>query len=186
MSNRPSPHIHTVAFDAAAETHQHDVAGVIAPKRLTEHRPATFFWPLMMLWAIGVHYVWGTILIVAPNQASVAILGGLNPWLDLGVQPQQLGVLTILFATLALNAVVGEHEYSRNRLALLLSPQYVMLVVAMVSDVLILQAGAYRGRPIPRVTLIAVLWPLFLAQFLHTVSIIERLGYRWTPPTSRS
>lgn len=175
----------------AAPAHEHALVGLRNPAAFTaptlhhlivRPRPSMFFWPLMLWWAIGVHIVWGLVLIFAPEQANVAVLGGLNPWLDLGLPAQELGVFTIGFAGMAALAVMNEHKYPRWRLASLLTPQYVMLVVAMASDILILTSGEYRGRPIPRMTLIAALWPLFLAQLLHTISIIERLLYRWTPP----
>lgn len=136
-----------------------------------------FGYPWMIVWAIGVHLMWGIGLWVNDQVATLVLLVGLNHFIDEAhISPHLLGSLIALAALLAIIGLFLEGSASPRTVLALLLPQYGLMIVALLSDSIILVHGlkTSAGVPIDRVLLFTILGPMMFAALLHTASIIER------------
>ena len=138
-------------------------------------------YPWMVIFAIMIHFVWGYGLIVNEQVATLVSFIGLNHFIDdLGVSPSLLGIVLIIASATALWGIVHEAVWSSRRVLRWIMPQYLLMLVALLSDCWIIIAGVNSrttGQPIDRIILVCLLWPIMAAAFLHTLSILERFVF---------
>lgn len=148
-------------------------ATVIQPDR-TAHVP----W--IIWWAVGLHTVWGSALLLGGQSITRLIaLVGLQEYEALGIPPELLGVILIICSFMAVCSLV--RDTLSNRVAfLLLLPQYSVLVLAFLSDAWAIATGQVSGQTVDRILLLVLLWPVLFAGVLHTLAIIER-HTAWKP-----
>lgn len=133
--------------------------------------------PYVIWLAIGVHAVWGLALIADPLVAPAAILIGLHWFLALGIEGAPLGVVLFGASVLAGASLVVDQRIGRIASLGLLTPQYALLIAALVSDTQSVITSSVDGRTIDRLLLFTALWPVMLMALLHSASIVER---HWT------
>lgn len=135
--------------------------------------------PWMLWWAVGLHLVWAFVLVAFPETATLAVIVGLHPFLELGLTPDLVGIALFVAAALAGLGLVLETRIGLQATLAFLAPQYLILVIAFVSDVYLFVAGEYQGRRIDRETILVILWPLAWGALLHTLAILDRYLLRW-------
>lgn len=136
-----------------------------------------FGYPWMIVWALGVHVIWGIGLLFRDQTTSILLLVGLNKFLDLELFSHQVfGVFLILVAFLALVGLLSESHIPPKRTLALLLPQYCLMLVAFLTDfqAIIVSENPVTGVHIDRLLMVVILGPMMLAAILHTLSIIER------------
>jgi len=138
--------------------------------------------PWMLLWASCMHIGWGYILYAHNELAQIAVFGGLQFFLDIGISVNLLSFSLIFVSLLAIYALFKEAQLPRLINIALLLPQYFVLIVALISDIYIFIAGEYDGRIFDRALIFAVLWPLVAAAGLHTLALWERMRIKWNHP----
>lgn len=139
----------------------------------------TYSPPYIIWWAIGLHLLWGTMLIVRPSIGDLAVLAGLDHVLTTGIPHQVAGAILLVAALLAAYGLLNERRFqNRTSLALLL-PQYFFLLVAFFGDIQTVIVGEVAGRAVDRVILLTVLGPVVIAASLHTLAIYERHAPHW-------
>lgn len=136
--------------------------------------------PYIIWWAILVHIVWGTVLLIDPSIAPLVILVGLHWILALGVPIATVGCVLIAAAILSTIGLVLDNKLSRRTGLLLLMPQYTILIAAFISDLQSIVIGQVSGREVDHLILFTVLAPILIAALLHSLAIIERY-LPWTP-----
>lgn len=133
----------------------------------------------ILWWAIGVHAVWGVALLIDPGAGPLVILVGLHWMVAIGVTDGPLGGVLLAAAILASISLVQEERFSNRVALLLLMPQYMLLVGAMLADSWTIATGSIAGRDYDRIILLVALWPMIIGGILHSGAIIER-HLQWT------
>ncbi len=136
-----------------------------------------FGYPWMIVWAIGVHVMWGVALWTNKQAASLVLLVGLNHFIDdAHISARILGSALVIAALLAIVGIAIEGIAKPRTILAFLLPQYGLMIVALLSDAWIMCHGlkSAQGVEINRVLLMTILGPMMLAAALHTLSIIER------------
>lgn len=135
-----------------------------------------FGYPWMIVWAIGVHIMWGLGLLLRPTTESLLILVGLNRLIDQGIPPHMLGYGLVLASMLAGLGLACERRIRMRYALAMLLPQYGLMITAFLSDLEVFfnATNPVTQAHIDRVLIMIVLGPMMLAAALHTLSIIER------------
>lgn len=131
---------------------------------------------LPILLGISLHLVWGFSLVVNNDIAPLTIFGGLHKFLELGISPFLLGITILTFALFALVGSFFESQLTQQKSFLLILPQYFILIVAFLTDLLVLVDGKNptSGTPVDRTIIISILWPVMGISLAHTFAVIER------------
>lgn len=141
-----------------------------------QFRVLRFGYPWMIVWAIGVYYLWAVTLLVNQQVGQLTILVGLNWFVKVGISPHALAVFLIFAASAALLGLLLEPRALPRPVLALLLPQYGLMLAAFLSDAqfIIRAVNPVTQSHIDRWLLLAILGPMMFAGFLHTLSIIER------------
>ena len=135
-------------------------------------------YPLIVLYAAVLHYVWAVCLWIDPVAAQATSLAGLTSF----IAPDGLPLVLLAISTMALVYVFFLHEMRLWGLLCVL-PQQVILLISAWTAVKAMHAGSFAdGILRPTAFITADQAPAVIAALLHTLAIV--LG-AWRP-SSRS
>lgn len=132
--------------------------------------------PHIIWWAIFTHIVWGGAILFNPRVSSLGILVGVDRFANAGAPARAIGgVLVVVGVMAAIGLILDTYRLIRKGLSMvLLAPQYFLLLSALLTDAQTIWNSAVRGMDIDRAVLCALLGPIIIAAFLHTLAIMER------------
>lgn len=141
-----------------------------------------YFIPWALCWAVVVHAMTGIGLLLAPEDvSSVAILVGLDVFLRVGLSESLFAVILLIASGMAAWGIYDEglNHPSRAHILFLLGPQYFMVTVGLVNDILILIDGEVMDRPVTFWRGMIGLGPVMVMAIFHNLSIFERYFTKW-------
>lgn len=134
-----------------------------------------------MLWAaVGMHTAIGMSLIASPDTVNrLLVLSGLNMAGTNAETAPWFGLLLLGVSAFAAAGLIKEDVLPRWAVLAALTPQYLILLASLVSDLWIIADGTFNGNPFDRWAAIAVLCPVIVVALLHTMQILDRYALRW-------
>lgn len=137
--------------------------------------------PWMIWFAISLHLLYGLGLIIWPSINVVAIIGGFQHLLE-WFGKTGCGVVLTFVAVAAIVGLYLENRVTRWIGIILLMPQYIVLLLALFSGLILLIDGFYftssttgQTTKLPAYTVIAGIGPICLAAFWHTLAILSKI-----------
>lgn len=144
------------------------IAIIVAIAAGTRTPVSVSVYPLIVLYAVVLHYVWAAALLVDPRAGDATSLAGLYRL----VGPELLPYLLFVVATLAL---AYAFLFSKRRLwvVVLALPQQGVMVVSAATAIEAMLAGSFAdGIRRPPAFIVADQAPAVIAALLHTVALI--------------
>lgn len=137
------------------------------------------FAPWMLLWVAIIHIGWAVTLQLSDRVETLLVFGGLDPFVEAGLSPMGLSILLLIVSVMALIGLFNENKLTRTRLILLLLPQYVLVIISLISDLWLMVHGAADQGVQDRALIYALLQTYIVGSVFHTGSIFERYFLRW-------
>lgn len=142
--------------------------------------------PLLILYVIGLHLMWGGALIFYSNSAvTLALLGGFDNLIKY-IGSTICGIVLVAFALTAATALIFEQKLPRKHklwaLAALL-PQYSIALFAVLSSIYAIVSGNVYSHEqhaqitVDRALLVIGVSPLIISGVLHTWAILHKIAY---------
>ena len=134
--------------------------------------------PWILWWATGVHIILGIALLLHPEAGRLAVLLGLREVIG-GIGTSAMGLILIAVSVWTMFGILREAILPRRWIIAHLFPQYVLVIISLLTNVFILVDGEYMGRPFNFWAGLVGLWPALLGSLLHTFAVLERYFIRW-------
>jgi hypothetical protein len=138
--------------------------------------------PWMIWYAITLHFLYGSLLLIDEQNSSLALLGGFQHMLE-PFGRVATGLTLIVAAALAVLGLAIEQHHKPKAIVLgCLFPQYAIMLTAMFSSVELFFEGikTAQGQDISLTIVLFAVGPIALTAFWHSAAILEKL----TRPTN--
>lgn len=137
--------------------------------------------PWMLWYAVGLHTIWAIALLGNSDVERLVVLAGLNKISNVGIDPTSMAIILLLISISAAYGLHVETKLDPRIVFCLIVWQYLVLLIAVFSDLEILITGKNpaNGEPVDRFIILALLGPVMWAGLLHSCAIIERFLLRW-------
>lgn len=137
--------------------------------------------PLIIVYAIALHLLYGFLLLTHEVPPAVGLIGGYDWLLDFA-GPESAGMFLIVMATMAAVALAFGNRVNRLESAALLLPQYSVQLYAFLSGAAKILTGFDVVNSqgvvvsVPFATIAAALGPIMIAAALHTIALAVRFA----------
>ena len=133
---------------------------------------------LIIWYAIILHLTQGSLMVMSPSAGFVTSTSHVRTWLHLSAE--ELGILYLGIAVMALVALVVFHRLSLGRILSLLPQQVLITLAAAGATVAIVDSQFADGVIRSRYFIGADQSPIIIAAVLHSVAVLDgRLEVLW-------